>query len=145
MHNEQCATCILHITPSPHYPITPLPHYPITPLPHSFARVAPRFLDVSAALVPGDLRVLTHQALPYFHAVLVVGNDELVRSLPALFPLFDHAERVEIDVFGAIRAGTVAHRGHHEEAHRFLHGAGAHLRQDILVIVDRDLWRHRGV
>src|SRR5262245_60662063 len=109
------------------------------------ATVAFRVFRAAAAFIKRYVRILADEPFPGFHPVFEVRDDQLFGGLALFFPLFDQAERIEVDVFGAVRAGAVAHAGHHEKSHRFLDGARPDLGDDGVVVVDRDLRRHGGV
>src|SRR5262249_31201655 len=79
------------------------------------ATVAFRIFRAAGSFINRYPRVLANEALAGLRRVLEVRDDQLVGRLVLLLPLFEQAERVEVDVLHARGAGPVTHRGHHEE------------------------------
>src|SRR5215475_10952374 len=87
------------------------------------ATVAFRILGAAGSFINRYARVLAYEALAGLCRVSEVRDDQLVGRLTLLLPLFDQADRVEVDVLRACDAGPVTHRGDHEEPHRLFQGA----------------------
>src|SRR5690242_12445521 len=73
------------------------------------ATVAFRVFRAAVPLIKRYLRVLANEPFSRLLAVLEVRDDQLVGRFALLLPLFDQAERVEVDVLDSGRPRAVAH------------------------------------